>query len=689
MIKAQDDEMILQAIGKKFIDLTYEEKEALPPPPPPAKAVLRTPEEARAHDREQHQRQQDEAKRARPISKPPVLPGEAGDAAVIAKASPPLKGSVKRVLSPAGTAAPAAPPKKAPSKAMPSAPTSSGAGASSSTDPMQKHTEKPGVKVLSTTSRAKADQPLVYWKGDVRREIKVFRGQDVPGVERVRDRLPDRLFQASKKFSSLTRGFDQLKDCKFRVPPLDSSLYVNFDEALNYIRRRYLKGLTLEEAIIAVCSTHRFILKVEMPIREGELYAQLLPFRPKAIRSVQGHHDSVKEDEESVVGFKRTISADPLFTLTDFQKGWRPRVSNIFAEHQELIEPKILWHYTSNEAAKSSIMTGLFPGGIRGQKPYVFLSKYPPWQVARSPDREMAKSRPAALAIDLEVCVQYGYRFVETQSGHILTPDWVSNQYIVCLFDQQTQVFPYANQYFAQVRKDVNDECSHQSIQAAKDEEWRQQGWDVRPVPELRDESNYSEKENRIFRDYDRWCDRVDLESPTMLKDTPQYVHGVEHQLARTKEEKRELEYAIMATIFRIERNRGLYASMRPKHLLVNQRRFAADEMNPSDEGMRNCKWRFSNMLMIPDSNCPRCASVLPLGFNICVCCGLFVGIETDMAKASYMIRLEEMADIMGYEIGLDNFDSRTFTRGRTQRREVRGERSILGVLVHHARDHV
>ena len=463
---------------------------------------------------------------------------------------------------------------------------------------------------------------------------------------------------------------------------------MNWDEAFAYIKRRYLKQLTLEEAIVAIGSNHRFMLRIELP-RGTEVYAGALNFRPLAIRAIQGHEQSVVADHDSTVGIRRTVSADPYYTPVEYTAGWRPRVSGYFHLHSDDIEPKVLYHYTTMDAALSMIMSGMFPGGLEGKKPFVFLSRHAPWKVSATSDQGMARTRPAVLIIDVEMIVQEGFRLVETESGHYLSPDWISNKYILAGYDQQTCFFFYANQAYGHLRKSFNENVEKCAM------DWQQEVEINRADPryELPDpfvtHSVFSSFEDAVNEDYERWCDHVDFLSPTILAE-PSRIRGVYHQLDRTPKDQRvELQYSEMPVVFRIHQNRGAGARMMPKNFLPRAERFNAEAIHPLKEGMKNIKWRSMEMLAVPDLPCPRCRKPIALGLHMCFACGLNVGTESDMAKASYLVRLEEVGQLLGFEISLDDVGTTYIRGGFANVTDKRGDRSILAVLIHHARDYM
>ena len=115
---------------------------------------------------------------------------------------------------------------------------------------------------------------------------------------------------------------------------------------------------------------------------------------------------------------------------------------------QGLLEPKILYHYTAPAALCSIITMGVFPGGVSSEKPFVFLTKESPWEILESGDKELIKLRPICLALDVELMAMQGYRLLESESGHYLTEDWISNVCLMYAYDfQQDQYLWTARAY--------------------------------------------------------------------------------------------------------------------------------------------------------------------------------------------------------------------------------------------------
>ena len=92
--------------------------------------------------------------------------------------------------------------------------------------------------------------------------------------------------------------------------------------------------------------------------------------------------------------------------------------------------------------------------------------------------------------------------------------------------------------------------------------------------------------------------------------------------------------------------------------------------------------------LIIPTVQCPRCQSTFSEGYLLCTTCGLQLNTSTDLRKACQVIRIEELARLLGFEMSMDLFGedmlSAKNTAGGTE-----GQRSSIAILKTHAADHM
>ena len=58
-------------------------------------------------------------------------------------------------------------------------------------------------------------------------------------------------------------------------------------------------------------------------------------------------------------------------------------------------------------------------------------------EILESGDKELIKLRPICLALDVELMAMQGYRLLESESGHYLTEDWISNVCLMYAYDFQ------------------------------------------------------------------------------------------------------------------------------------------------------------------------------------------------------------------------------------------------------------
>ena len=119
-----------------------------------------------------------------------------------------------------------------------------------------------------------------------------------------------------------------------------------------------------------------------------------------------------------------------------------------------------------------------------------------------------------------------------------------------------------------------------------------------------------------------------------------------------------------------------------------SEHRFDRERFDPKNEGVRNCRWKLVEQLVMPETQCPRCKSVFPEGYLLCTTCGLQLNTSTDLRKACQLIRIEELARLLGFEMSMDLFGDDVLS-AKNSARGNRGPRSSIAILKTHAADHL
>lgn len=122
------------------------------------------------------------------------------------------------------------------------------------------------------------------------------------------------------------------------------------------------------------------------------------------------------------------------------------------------------------------------------------------------------------------------------------------------------------------------------------------------------------------------------------------------------RHERRDLRYSTVRYVARKPQLDAPYASMNPADPLErSETRFDLGNFDPRKE-KEGTRWKVVDQLDIPSMQCPRCKHFFAEGFLFCTCCGLQLNTSTDLRKACQVVRLEELARVLGYEVTMDLF---------------------------------
>ena len=117
---------------------------------------------------------------------------------------------------------------------------------------------------------------------------------DLPGVVRLSPKTNQDAWWLAKKMCGLLRGFDhEQRNYKVAPPELDSDLWVSFKDAFTYIKRRYIKDLSLPLMVRMLKGNHRFMVQIRNTeeTADGSRVRGFgnLAYVITAVKCIQGH----------------------------------------------------------------------------------------------------------------------------------------------------------------------------------------------------------------------------------------------------------------------------------------------------------------------------------------------------------------------------------------------------------------
>ena len=347
------------------------------------------------------------------------------------------------------------------------------------------------------------------------------------------------------------------------------------------------------------------------------------------------------------------------------------------------------------------------------------MTSQSPWKIGSSDEADLCRTRPLCLAIDTELAVMQGYRLLESESGHFLCEDWISNVCFIYVYDMAQDQYLWTNRAYPRFRKDLNNTIEEGALQyhdefgndppmpvqgtgtichpdgaVGKHERWpRVEGQDIPTDPtKIIKASDLSGMVHSILKDaqYDRWSGVILPNRPLILDEHTTDVVGIQDERA-PREQKVDLPYQSIVMVCRrpegsSKRGLNLFPAVAQQQ---REDRFDLEAWRPSKEGRRT-KWRLVRTLRIPEFECHLCREPMLDGFMICPMCGSYLTIFTDMQTALFYQRLESIAQKMGLTIEQSDYDE-GYIRGTTHRgqgEERRPARSLLWVIKDGALSH-
>ena len=122
------------------------------------------------------------------------------------------------------------------------------------------------------------------------------------------------------------------------------------------------------------------------------------------------------------------------------------------------IVPKNNYHSCDKGVVSQIIQHGLIPGGwpkSSGRAHSYFIATHP-WDANMKKLSGTRAGKPFYVAIDVEMAMQVGARLFRTDEA-IMTPDWIPNETIICVYNAAEREFYWSNRAYAAGRKSYNE----------------------------------------------------------------------------------------------------------------------------------------------------------------------------------------------------------------------------------------
>ena len=210
--------------------------------------------------------------------------------------------------------------------------------------------------------------------------------------------------------------------------------------------------------IIRSSDTRRFQLQVRKPDNEKATWKGL-PWEPIRLRAYQGHNVFVLKQGKFAPMIKELYTLDPDFTKAKVDAGDVPRANfrpDLVPELENY--PRIIYHSCDKGVVSQIIQHGLIPGGwprSSGRAHNYFIATHP-WDANMKKLAGTRAGKPYYVAIDVEMAIQVGARLFRTDEA-ILSPDWIPNEAIICVYNAAEREFYWSNRAYAAGRKSYNE----------------------------------------------------------------------------------------------------------------------------------------------------------------------------------------------------------------------------------------
>ena len=269
-----------------------------------------------------------------------------------------------------------------------------------------------------------------------------------------------RLRYISTKMSYLLRGHALSYGARSPdMDPLDFSM--DFEATMTALGH-YVSYPKIREvlSIVRNSDTRRFQIKVAQ-VDLPDATWKGLPWKVVAIRAVQGHNRAVTEMAKISSLVKQVFTLDPLFKIEDLDTPKLPRTNLRPDLVPDLIAnlPRVIYHSCDRMAMEKIAEHGLIPGGWpqRTGRAHNFFIASHPWDDSVG-GKKLAGTRAGKqyyMAFDTELIVQSGCRLFRTDEA-IISPDWISNESLICCYDAINREFAWINRPYELTRLGYN-----------------------------------------------------------------------------------------------------------------------------------------------------------------------------------------------------------------------------------------
>ena len=272
-----------------------------------------------------------------------------------------------------------------------------------------------------------------------------------------------RLLQILKKLSYFLRGHP----LEYGHPCPDFNfldLSVKWEDLMEHMKKKVWELEDWEVLqVVRSSDTRRFQVQVARPEGPNATWKGL-PWMPVACRTFQGHNGALMDKASIGQMVKELYTLDPEFIPAhlDVEPPQWPRF-NYNPKQAEMYEkfPRLVYHSCDLSHVDDIINQGLIPQlffhhaslGCQFEKAFA----------------GMRAGKPMYVAFDVELMMQ-GCRVFKTDEA-ILSPDWVSNECIVAVYDSHQRDFYHFNRAYSAYRKEYNNKTSSQDSSTTKFED--------------------------------------------------------------------------------------------------------------------------------------------------------------------------------------------------------------------------
>eukprot|EP00435_Cladocopium_sp_Y103_P023367 s819_g5.t1 len=402
--------------------------------------------------------------------------------------------------------------------------------------------------------------------------------------------------------------------------------------------------------VIRSSDTRRFQVQVSQPINAASWEG--LPWQPVNVRTFQGHNAYVLGKGRFGPMIKELYSLDP--------------------------------EYTVNQVSEN----GLIPGGWpkpSGRAHNYFIATHP-WDANMRKLAGTRAGKPYYVAFDVELMVQTGVRLFRTDEA-IMSPDWVPNEAIICIYDAANREFLWSNRAYASSRKTYNEQVKAH-IEAGT------------TVAHALQQSKIGIAKDSLSAQWGNFLKGV-RPGRFFTLNSPRILTGVFKDMETdAKTEAVELKNYLFA----------LYAAMSNSDVIIRQRRGkgyggkgkghgslpggkAADVSTQIKlENLRTEHCIAHQKIAVPYVNCEKCGHRQLDGLAKCESCYVSQESWPDSRIATEVSRLESRAEEISGAFSIDQISSQQPRRhrvGSEKRQKSRAGRSNFGVMKDGARNEI